>query len=710
MINPSILGQNEQGLNVGAQKGSNRLADETSPYLLQHANNPVDWYPWGKQALNRATRENKPIFLSIGYSACHWCHVMERESFEDPDTADILNRHFVSIKVDREERPDLDEIYMAALHLMTGRGGWPLNVFLTPNLKPLYGGTYFPPKECFGMPAFKRVLNSIAKLWFQQPKDMIESSEKITQAIKVHTSYEPSLASMPDSSFLANAVTELLKQFDDEWGGFSIAPKFPQSTAISLLLRQYSHTRENSLMRAATVTLDRMAQGGIFDQLGGGFHRYSVDDYWLVPHFEKMLYDNAMLSKVYLEAWQATGKDLYRRVTLSILDYVLRDMTDVAGGFHSAEDADSEGVEGKFYVWSKDEVGAVLGEEDADLFFQCYGLTDEGNFEGKNILHIPRNESKFDNKNDSRKQVAHHVDQLQQRLLAEREKRVRPAKDDKVIAAWNGMMISSLARGYQATGDVRYLNAAKRAANFLLKKMVLDGVLMRTYRGTDRPEGTGISKIPGYLDDHAEIASSLIDLYEASFDQRWLREANTMARRMVGNFWDRKDGGFFYTSAAHDDLLVRTKSFHDNAVPSSNATAAIVLMRLSKLLGNHDYWDKAEQIFKSTSGSIANQPMAHFGLLCALDFFLGPVTEIAIVGNDNNTTKMLEIVHNRFLPNKILALARPTKVDSCSRLIPLLEDKATTPEKATVYVCENFTCKQSVDTPADLHRTLTSLK
>jgi len=613
---------------------TNRLADETSPYLLQHVHNPVNWYPWGKEALDRAKKENKPIFLSIGYSACHWCHVMERESFEDPKTAEILNQHFIAVKVDREERPDIDEIYMTAVQLMTGGGGWPLSVFLTPDLKPFFGGTYFPPETVQGMPGFKTVLTRVAELWRERHDDVTHNAEQMLLALQKNTSQEPSYNGMPDGSILALVSAQLGREFDPRWGGFGGAPKFPPSGAIAVLLRQHAHTGEEGLLQMATVTLDRMALGGMYDQIGGGFHRYSVDPYWLVPHFEKMLYDNALLSRVYLEAWQVTGNDFYRRIATETLDYVLRDMTDAAGV--------------------------------------------------------------------SDKQLLERLQPMGKKLLAERDKRVRPGKDDKVLAAWNGMMISAFARGYQVTGDDRYLEAAARAADFVLTEMVRDGVLLRTYRGT--------SKLPGYLDDYAEMALGLVDLYEAGFDRRWLQAGEELAGKMVSDFWDQDDGGFFYTSEDHKNLLVRTKPFYDGAVPSGNATATQVLLRLSRLLGREDYRNKAEAVLRTMGDGLRTHPRAYLNLLSALDFQLNPTKEIAIAGESesDDTARFLEVIHGRFVPNKILALVEPNGVESepIGKLVPLLSGKSMIEGKATVYVCENFTCKQPTDDPVALRAML----
>jgi len=707
-MNASPKTRQETDAKHSAAKPANHLAGETSPYLLQHAHNPVDWHPWGDEALRRAKAENKPIFLSIGYSSCHWCHVMERESFEDPETAKILNEHFVAIKVDREERPDLDEIYMTAVQLLTGRGGWPLSVFLTPELKPFYGGTYFPPDERFGMPSFQRVLKALAEAWREKPDQIADSSEQMLQAIEANAAPELSAAGPLDASILDRAVAELRSQFDPRWGGFGAEPKFPSGAAIAVLLRQQLHDGRTDALEMATVTLDRMAYGGIHDQIGGGFHRYSVDVQWLVPHFEKMLYDNAILAKAYLEAWQATGKDLYRRVAVGILDYVLRDMTDARGGFHSAEDADSEGEEGKFYVWRPDQIRAALGDEEGAFFAEFYGVSERGNFEGRNILHVPQDPAAFARrKGFSEEKLEDRLAPLRRKLLAERARRVRPGKDDKVLSAWNGMMISALARGHQVLGDRRYLDAAEKAADFMLTEMVREGTLLRTYRATGGAEG-GVSKLPGYLDDYAEMANGLVDLYEASFELRWLEAADGLVRKMTADFWDDADGGFFYTSAAHKDLLVRTKPFYDGAVPSGNSTASLVLLRLSKLLDKEEYTTKAEAVLASMADRMLEQPRGHLDLLVAADWHLRPTREIAVAADSDETRQLLEMIHARFFPNKILALAPPdaAAAEKAADRVPLLQDKTMLSGKTTVYVCENFTCKRPVSDAGDLKQLL----
>ena len=695
----------------GAPAFTNHLAGETSPYLLQHARNPVEWYPWGEEALGLAKAENKPIFLSIGYSACHWCHVMERESFEDREVAAILRANFIAVKVDREERPDLDEIYMTAVQLMTGNGGWPLNVFLTPDLKPFYGGTYFPPEDRYGRPGFGKLLEHVAQTWAENAKSVQRSADELTRAIRDTVARSTGSLGSLDASLPGQAAQQLEQDFDQEWGGFDRAPKFPPSGAIGVLLRQHAHTGDEKLLEMATTTLDRMAYGGMYDQLGGGFHRYSTDGKWLVPHFEKMLYDNALIARVYLEAWQVTRKALYRRVATEILDYVLRDMSDPSGGFHSSEDADSEGEEGKFYVWTADEIKDVLGNEAGVFFCEYYGVTDVGNFEGRSILHVPWDSAEFARRNGlPTNELEERLGLLRGELRKARSKRVRPGKDDKVIAAWNGMMISALARGYQVLGEERFLKAAIGAADFVLTEMVREGGLLRTYRGKGGGEDYRAGKLPAYLDDYAEVAGGLIDLYEATFDLRWLDAADRLAGRMSADFWDEEDGGFFFTSADHKNLLARTKPVHDGAVPSGNSTAALVLLRLSVLLGNDEYLRKADAIVGIAQPLMLAQPRGYLNMLWAVDFVLSPTCEIAITGRrcSDDTRRLLKVVHSRFIPNKVLALVEPGASDSAAiaERVPLLRRKAMISEKATVYVCRNRDCQTPVNDEASLLKVL----
>ncbi|NQT92017.1 MAG: thioredoxin domain-containing protein, partial [Lentisphaerae bacterium] len=556
---------------------SNRLAGANSPYLLQHATNPVDWYPWGREAFEKAAAEDKPIFLSIGYSSCHWCHVMERESFENPEIAEVLNREFVSIKVDREERPDIDAVYMDAVQMMTGSGGWPLSVFLAPDQRPFFGGTYFPPEDRYGRPGFLRVLLNIAEIWREKRGEVMESADALTEALQRAPGTTAEAGAL-EGAVIRHTIAELGRSFDKRWGGFGSAPKFPSAGAVSLLLREHARSGDPSSLHMARHTLDRMAAGGMYDHVGGGFHRYSVDERWLVPHFEKMLYDNALLSRVYLDAFLLTDDAGYARVARETLDYVARDLSDPAGGFHSSEDADSEGVEGKFYVWGVPEIEKILGD-DAVAFMRRYGVSGKGNFEGENILHLA----------DAVADPS--MTRMLDLLLQARALRVAPAKDDKVLASWNGLMISSFARGYEVLGERRFLDAATKAGRFLRLTLVEGDELRHAYRG-------GRAGGPAFLDDYAAVANAFVDLYEATFDLEWLYAAEKLAATMVTLFGD-EEGGFFMTSERHDTLVARRKPLVDGSVPSGNSLAAIVLVRLSSLTGRDDLRSSAESILRA---------------------------------------------------------------------------------------------------------------
>ncbi|MBT3381047.1 MAG: thioredoxin domain-containing protein [Lentisphaerae bacterium] len=679
----------------------NRLAKETSPYLLQHARNPVDWYAWGPEAFSKARDENKPIFLSIGYSACHWCHVMERESFENKKVADVLNEHFVSIKVDREERPDVDRIYMNAVQMMTGSGGWPLTAFLTPDLKPFYGGTYFPPEDRYGRPGFKSLLGQIAEAWRDRRGDVDRSAAKMTDALKRSTATTGDTGHGLDHDAVARAAEELTEAFDSTWGGFGRAPKFPPSATIAYLLRQARRTADPKTLRMAEVTLNKMAEGGMYDHLGGGFHRYSVDEKWLVPHFEKMLYDNAALGKVYVEAYLATGNVHYREIAEQTLDYVIRDMTDPGGAFYSSEDADSEGEEGKFYVWTPEEITGHLGSKDAELFTAFYGVTARGNFEGKSILTTRRPAGEFARAGGmSEKELKRRLAGMRKTLLEARSKRVAPGKDDKIITAWNGLMISALANAHEALAEERFRAAAEKAADFILTQMTDDkGGLLRIHRG-------GRSKLPAYLDDYAFMANALLDLYQATFNVRWLDASERLMGDMVERFWDEKGHGFFFTSENHADLLTREKTFFDSALPSGNSVAALALLRLATLTGSETYQTRAEQILGSASGLLAQHPRAVMNMLLALDRHLEPVREIALIGNpDAEDMKMLlKAIRAEFLPGKVMALLDPGSAGtpSMAERIPWLGERPQLSGRATAYVCENRACKAPVTTADEL--------
>ncbi len=695
-----------------APKFTNRLAKETSPYLLQHAHNPVDWYPWGDEAIAKARAEDKPIFLSIGYSACHWCHVMEHESFESESVAEIMNANFVCVKVDREERPDIDEIYMTAVQIMTGSGGWPMSVWLTPDLKPFYGGTYYPPEDNYGRPGFKTVLNSVAQAWKDRRLDVNKSADQLTQYIKQSTSARAGEPGELSYDLIKDAVDELSASYDHSFGGFGNAPKFPSAPSIALCLRHYYNTGDTIALEMATFTLTRMYCGGMYDHLGGGFHRYSVDAQWLVPHFEKMLYDNAQLAPVYLEAYQATGDPLFARAAREIFDYELRDMQDANGAFHSTEDADSEGEEGKFYIWTQAEIMSILGDADGYLFCQYYNVRNDGNFNshekyhaGQNILHVTRPADAVAKEfsmsvGDFEKKLA----ECRAKLLAVRDKRVHPGLDDKILTSWNGLMISALAQGYQVLGDVRYRDAAERAAKFILSDMRKDGKLLRTHR-------KGESRLLAYLDDYAFTEIALVDLYEATFDEQWLNAADDLARGMIDQFWDKENGAFFSTTDDHTNLITRTKPTYDGAEPSGNSMAVIALQRLAKLRDNAEYRDKALQVLKANHENLGSSPRAYMKMLCAVDFEINAPKEIAIVGaaGSDATRALLAALHKSFIPNKVVAFADTAKADGdLGKRIPLLADKIEVNGKPAAYVCKNYTCQRPVTTPEDLTKSLSA--
>jgi uncharacterized protein len=669
---------------------TNALVKETSPYLLQHAHNPVEWYPWGEEALARAKKEDKPILLSIGYSACHWCHVMAHESFEDAATAAVMNEHFINIKVDREERPDLDTIYMAVVQMVTGNGGWPMTVFLTPDQVPIYCGTYFPPEDRHGMPGFRRILLTVAQAYHEKRDALVGNAQGLVEELRNMNSSGDSDVELEDA-MLETAASGMAQGFDSRNGGFGTAPKFPPSMALSFLMRSYLRTGEQQYLDIANLTLTRMACGGMYDQLGGGFHRYSVDAQWLVPHFEKMLYDNALLSRAYVDAYLLTGNSFYRKIAEETLDYAAREMTSPEGGFYSSQDADSEGKEGAFFVWTIDEILSVLGEEDADLFCRCYGVTREGNFEGRNILSIPRSldiVAKLNNVAEDRLQEI--VLRGKRRLFDAREKRVKPGRDEKILTAWNGLMLRSFAEAANALDREDYRAIAVRNGGFLLSKLRSEGRLLRSYKD-------GLARFNAYLEDYACLIDGLISLYEATFDARWIREAETLARVMVGNFRDPEGGGFFFTSADHETLIHRPKEFYDNATPSGNSVAAGALLRLWKLTGDNRWSAHSVSIMESAADLMQQHPAAFPHLLCALDFYLGRTREIAVVGDplESRTGELLREIFHRYLPNKVVACG----IDGD---LFLLKDRFQVNGLPTAYVCENFSCSLPVTGPDGL--------
>ncbi len=688
---------------------TNRLIDETSPYLLQHAHNPVDWYPWGEGALARSKAEDKPILLSIGYSACHWCHVMERESFEDAAIATLMNDNFVNIKVDREERPDLDAVYMEAVQLLTGSGGWPMTVFLTPEGKPFYGGTYFPPSDRMNMPGFPRVLQAVSEAYRTNRGEIERVTQQLTEQMGRTGQLSPSDNPL-SVEVLHEAYSRLATNFDYQNGGFGAAPKFPQPMTPEFLLRYHHHGYNPRALELVELTLKKMAYGGMYDQLGGGFHRYSTDAFWLVPHFEKMLYDNALLARLYLHAFQVTGRDLYRRITEETLDYVLREMTDGKGGFYSAQDADSEGEEGKFFVWTPRQIQSVLGEADGDIFNRYYGVTDAGNFEGANILNVPVEPEVFAAElGITRGYLESVIARSKTRLLGEREKRIHPLRDDKVLASWNGLMLRSFAEAAATLGRPDYLEAAISNAAFLLEEMLRDGRLLRTWR-------EGQAKLPGFLEDYACVIDGLLALYEATFNVRWLNYAVTLTDTMVELFWDEGIGGFYDTGLEHESLVTRPRDVFDNAQPCGGSVTSEALLRLAVFTGNDEYHRKGATPLRSLSRLMTQAPGGAAHWLAALDFYVSIPKEIAVIGPRENpaTGAMLDAVFGRYLPNKVVAgrdaapVAAAPDAASEPHGIPLLEGKEMIEGKPTAYVCQHYVCQLPVTDAAALGQQLES--
>ena len=680
-------------------KYTNRLIHEASPYLLQHAHNPVDWFSWGEEALTRAKKEEKPILLSVGYSSCHWCHVMEKESFENEEIARIMNERFVNIKVDREERPDLDELYMNAVQVMTGSGGWPMTVFLTPDLVPFHAGTYFPPEDRGGMPGFPKVLITVSDYFKTHQEEIKKMEAQMKDTLRQIVEIMPSQGTLSDK-ILSKSFQVLESQFDPSYGGFGQAPKFPNSMALSLLLRHWKNVGSNQALQMVEKTLEKMADGGIYDQLGGGFHRYSVDERWLIPHFEKMLYDNALLSRIYFEGFQATKKERYRRVGEEILGYVLREMKSPGGAFHSTQDADSEGVEGKFYVWTKEEIKAVLGKEVGTFFCAYFGVMQQGNFEeGSSVLSVASNLEKVSQSyRISVSDLEKVVEEGKRKLLAEREKRTRPGRDEKILASWNGLMISGLVDGFQVTGNEKYLNGAKEAARFILQEMRKDGGLMRVFN-------KGKCRVKGYSEDYAFLIQTLIDLYEATFETDWLKEAEDLNRRMIDQFWDERNGGFFFTGRENESLIARSKNPYDNVIPSANSIAVFNLIRLGYLTGEESLRKRAEQILHLFCHFFDQHPSGFAQMLSGLSFFLNP-QEIGIIGskNDHRTESMLKEVYLSYLPNKILSLKDPREPIE-RNWFPFLMEKGI-PEVPTAFVCKGFTCLPPVKDRKELKKIL----
>ncbi|HEY3992002.1 MAG TPA: thioredoxin domain-containing protein [Ktedonobacteraceae bacterium] len=697
--------------NVSHHPHTNRLINETSPYLLQHAHNPVNWYPWGEEALSKAQAEDKPILLSVGYSACHWCHVMERESFENERIADVMNKHFVSIKVDREERPDIDGIYMQAVQAITRQGGWPMTVFLTPDGRPFYGGTYFPPQDRqYGrqtVPGFQSILLSVAELYAKQRADVEEQAENLANFLR-QKSDAPlrslgKLATLESASLdlLSGAGRKLADDFDETYGGFGGAPKFPNTMSLEFLLRLHLHRQRHEIsgesglseLEIIEFSLKRMAHGGIYDQLGGGFHRYSVDAEWLVPHFEKMLYDNALLSRIYLHTYLVTNEAFYQRVTIQTLDYVVREMTSPEGGFYSTQDADSEGEEGKFFLWTPAEIEALLPAKDAQLFMQYYDVTQRGNFEGKNILRVIKKSSVIaEVAGVSEEELKESLQRGRDILFAAREKRIKPARDEKILTAWNGLMLRSFAETARYLKRPDYLQVARRNAEFLLRELKRDGRLLRTYKD-------GHAHLNGYLEDYMFLADGLFALYEADLDPRWFSEARRLVDEAITLFADEQNGGFFDTGSDHEKLLSRPKDIMDNATPAGNSVACEVLLRLAAWTGEGSYRQRADDYLRSLSDLMVEYPQSFAYALGALDFALSSAREIAIIGDPQQaeTQSLLAVVNSRYLPNSVLASAAPTN-SAAAQTIPLLADRPLKDGQPSAYVCQNFACQAPVTT------------
>ena len=674
------------------KKYTNRLSGETSPYLLQHAHNPVDWYPWSDEAFAKAKVEDKPVLVSIGYSACHWCHVMEHESFEDEATARIQNENFVNIKVDMEERPDVDQIYMNFVQITTGRGGWPMNVFVTPDKLPFFGGTYFPPSPRFGMPSWQQILTSIAEAWHERRQELLHSANEIFGELR-RMSVTESPEAATDAAICDLAFLNFERTFDAKNGGWGGAPKFPQAMSMEFLLRYWKRTGNEKALEMVKFTADEMANGGIYDQLGGGFHRYATDAIWLVPHFEKMLYDNAQLVRVYLHLFQITRDEFYKRIAEETLEYVKREMLDERGGFYSSQDADSEGEEGKFFVWTPAQVEDILGDGDAQIFNFFFDVSEDGNFEGKNIpqsnysIEAAAQALKIDEE-----RLRHVVENGRKRLFDEREKRIKPFRDEKVLTAWNGLMLAAFAEAAAVLVNQEYLQIAKENADFLLENLRSDGSLLRTWK-------EGRAKLNGYLEDYANLADGLIALYQVSGVIGYLDEARNLADAMITEFWDEESGGFFFTSNDHEELIVRNKDFYDNATPSGNSAAADVLLRLSKFYGDQRYERFANIVLRIAASQVKRYPQGFGRMLSAMEFHSSSVKEIAVIGALGSD--LARAVFEEYMPAAVVAITEH-ETDG----VPLLAGRTQMDEKPTAYVCEGFVCQRPVTTTAELVKQL----
>ncbi len=670
---------------------TNRLIHEASPYLLQHAHNPVDWFPWGDEAFEKARREDKPVFLSIGYSTCHWCHVMAHESFENEKIATILNEKFVSIKVDREELPGVDAVYMEFVQKTTGSGGWPMSVFLTADGKPFFGGTYYPPTDSYGRPGFESLLTMIDEAWQNRRDKILSSADEIALLLKDKAKENTPLKL--DTDFLGDTAAAIGSLYDPQYGGFGRAPKFPQPSMLSFLLAYSHRTGDKELLAKVQKTLDKMASGGMYDQLGGGFHRYSVDEKWLVPHFEKMLYDQALISRAYLQAYQLTGKDSYKKTVEDILGYVLRDMASPEGAFYSAEDADSEGREGVFYVWTLKEIKAVLNRKEQNLVTAYYGVSQTGNFEhGTSILHIamPLSEAakQFGLKPGEAEKI---LTDAKQKLFEQRAKRIRPHRDEKIIAGWNGMMISVLAYGGAAMDKPDYIQAARKSADFILEHLSADGRLKRYY-------AKGKAHENAVLDDYAHLVRGLLDLYQADFNPKWLKVSLELSAQMIELFEDPNSGGFYLTGSDADKLFIRTRPDYDGAVPNGNSIAVENLIRLTEFTGDSKWLKHAEKVLVWYQEQLKSQPASLTQMTVSADLWLSPRSEIVIAAPAGiSADKILRQIRKRFLPRTVILLRSPElNIPLLEELAETVKDRPAVGGKVTIYLCENFVCKQPI--------------
>jgi len=678
----------------------NRLINEKSPYLLQHAYNPVDWYPWCDEAFERAKIEDKPIFLSIGYSTCHWCHVMEKESFEDEEVAKILNENFIPIKVDREERPDIDTVYMTICQAMTGHGGWPLTIIMTPDKKPFFAGTYIPKHSRYGRIGLIELLQKVVEIWKENKDKVISLAEQITSEIK-EAIEKVEKGNIIDETIFTLAYKELEENFDPEYGGFGEAPKFPTPHNLMFLLRYWKRTGNAKAIDMVEQTLKGMWLGGIYDQIGFGFHRYSTDRKWLVPHFEKMLYDQALISLACIETYQATGKEKYAVLCSEVFSYVIDNLTNTDGGFFSAEDADSEGEEGKFYLWEYSELEKILNQSELNFVIENFNIKKDGNYidelkrsrTGKNIFHLSS-----ELEGEKRK----IWESIRLKLLQHRNNRIRPLKDDKILTDWNGLTISSLAKGYLTFGVEDYIKIAEKSANFILKNMLTnDGKLLHRFRD-------GEAKINGHLDDYAFLAWGLIELYEATFKTKYLKKAIELTNKMIELFWDENNGGFFLSE--NEDVLFKQKEIYDGAIPSGNSVALLVLIKLSKITGRSDLNELTFKLVETFSGTVSKHPSAYTFFLSAFDFLIGPSFEIIIVGkSSDDISKIQKLLNSKFIPNKILLYKPTDREDEINLIAPFLTHYKEIDGKTTIYICTNYECKQPVTSVEEMMRLIDEL-